>query len=103
MDSFAPIARLDTIKLLLAIETQKSWQVFQLDVNSAFLNGVLQEEIYVEQLKRFVVQGQENKVYFLKKALYGLKQIPRAWYSNIDEHLLSLDFKKSLSKGTLFI
>jgi hypothetical protein len=64
----------------------------QLDVKSAFLNGILQEEIYVEQLEGFMEQGEEEKVYLLKKALYGLKQAPRAWYSKIDEHLSSLGF-----------
>jgi hypothetical protein len=57
----------------------------------------------VEQPKGFVVRGEEEKVYLLKKALYGLKQAPRAWYSRIDEHLLKLDFKKSLSETTLYI
>ncbi|KAL5798093.1 hypothetical protein ACOSQ2_002913 [Xanthoceras sorbifolium] len=80
-DTFAPVARLDTIRMLLSIAAQISWKVLQLDVKSAFLNGILQEEIYVEQPNGFVVQGEEDKVYLLKKALYGLKQAPRAWYS----------------------
>ncbi|KAL0433783.1 UNVERIFIED_CONTAM: Retrovirus-related Pol polyprotein from transposon RE2 [Sesamum latifolium] len=101
-DTFAPIARLDKIRLLLAIASQKRWKVFQLDVKSAFLNGVLQEEIYVEQPQEFVKEG-GDKVYLLKKALYGLKQAPRAWYSKIDEHLLNLGFIKSLSKATLYV
>lgn len=102
-DTFAPVARLDTIRLLLVISAQKGWLVFQIDVKSAFLNGVLQEEIYVEQPKGFEFEGQEDKVYLLKKALYGLKQAPRVWYSRIDDHLLNLDFNKSLSKCTLYI
>ena len=102
-DTFAPVARLDTIRLLLAIAAQKSWKVYQLDVKSAFLNGFLQEEIYVEQPKGFVRKGEEDKVYLLKKPLYGLKQAPRSWYSRIDDHLLSLGFVKSLSESTLYI
>jgi len=102
-DTFAPVARLDTIRLLLAISAHKGWKVFQLDVKSAFLNGVLQEEIYVEQPDGFVIQGAEDKVYLLQKALYGLKQAPRAWYSRIDEHLLNLGFVKSLSEATLYV
>ena len=102
-DTFAPVARLDTIRLLLAIAAQKGWKVFQLDVKSAFLNGVLPEEVYVDQPEGFVKQGEEDKVYLLKKALYGLKQAPRAWYSRIDDHLLSLGFIKSLSEVTLYI
>ena len=100
---FAPVARLDTIRLLLAIAAQKGWKVYQLDVKSAFLNGFLEEEIYVEQPEGFVVKGQEDDVYLLKKALYGLKQAPRAWYSRIDEHLMQLGFRKSLSEVTLYI
>jgi hypothetical protein len=77
-DTFAPVARMDTIRLLLVVAAHRNWKVFQLDVKSAFLNGVLQEEIYVEQPAGFVVQGKADKVYLLKKALYGLKQAPRA-------------------------
>ncbi|KAL0547185.1 hypothetical protein IC582_017113 [Cucumis melo] len=102
-DTFAPVARMDTIRLLFAIAAQKGWKLYQLDVKSAFLNGVLQEEIYVEQPEGCEKQGERNKVYLLKKALYGLKQASRAWYSKIDEHLLSLGFLKSLSESTLYV
>jgi len=67
-ETFAPVARLDTIRLLLAIAAQKGWKIYQLDVKSAILNGFLQEEIYVEQPEGFVAEGQEDKVYLLKKA-----------------------------------
>jgi len=63
-----------------------------LDVKSAFLNGDLQEEIFVEQPEGFVNEGNENKVYFMKKALYGLKQAPRAWNNKVDDHLVHLGF-----------
>ena len=76
--TFAHISRLDTIRLLIAIAAQKGWRIYQLDVNYAFLNGFLEEEIYVEQPDGFDVKGHENEVYLLKKALYGLKQAPRA-------------------------
>ena len=88
--TFAPVSRLDTIKLLLALTTQNGWHIFQLDVKSAFLNGVLNEEIYVEQPDGFEKEITSNKVYLLKKALYGLKQAPRAWYIRLDGYLLSL-------------
>ena len=65
--------RLDTIRMLLAVATQKGWKIFQLDVKSAFLNGYMHEEIFVEQPKGFVMGGEEEKVSLLKKALYGLK------------------------------
>ena len=77
--------------------------VHQMDVKSAFLNGYLEEEIFVEQPQGFVVQGQEEKVYRLKKALYGLKQAPRSWYSRIDAHLVNLGFEKCLSEFTLYV
>nr|KYP62107.1 Retrovirus-related Pol polyprotein from transposon TNT 1-94 [Cajanus cajan] len=99
-DTFAPVVRLDTIRLLLAVAAQMGWKVYQLDVKSTFLNGFLQEEIYVEQPEGFEKNGEEGKVYLLKKALYGLKQAPRAWYSRIDNHLLSIGFVKSLSEST---
>ena len=61
------------------------------------------EEIYLEQLEGFVKQGEEDKVYLLKKARYGLKQAPRAWYSKINNHLLSIGFAKSLSESTIYV
>ncbi|GJU62276.1 retrovirus-related pol polyprotein from transposon TNT 1-94 [Tanacetum coccineum] len=77
-DTFAPVARHDTIKLLIAIAAQRNWKIHHLDVKSAFLNGELEEEIYVKQPEGFEVVGQEEKVYRLYKALYGLKQAPKA-------------------------
>ena len=77
-DTFAPVTRHDTIRLLLALAGQMGWKVYHLDVKSAFLNGILLEEIYVQQPEGFEVTGHEHKVYKLQKALYGLKQAPRA-------------------------
>ncbi|KAM7516070.1 hypothetical protein LguiA_005653 [Lonicera macranthoides] len=102
-ETFAPVSRLDTIRMLLALAAQKGWVIHQMDVKSAFLNGYLEEEIFVEQPEGFVSQGQEEKVYRLKKSLYGLKQAPRSWYSRIDAHLVNLGFDKSLSESTLYI
>ncbi|RVW28113.1 Retrovirus-related Pol polyprotein from transposon RE2 [Vitis vinifera] len=82
---------------------QKDWRMYQLDVKSAFLNGYLQEEIYVEQPEGFMKEEEKDKVYLLKKALYGLKQALRSWYNRIDEHLLNLGFAKSLSESTLYV
>jgi hypothetical protein len=73
-----------------------------LDVKSAFLNGVLKEEVYVEQPEGFEVKNVGHKVYKLKKALYGLKQAPRAWYSEIDAYLYICKFKRSTSEATLY-
>lgn len=76
---FAPVARHDTIRLLIALATQNSWPIFQLDVKSAFLHGDLKEQVFVKQPPGYVKVGDEFKVYQLKKALYELKQAPRAW------------------------
>ncbi|KAI5317658.1 hypothetical protein L3X38_037365 [Prunus dulcis] len=77
-------------------------KLYQLDVNSAFLNGKLQEEEYVEQPEGFVLEGKEDKVYKLRMALYGLKQAPRAWYGEIDSYFAECGFEKSLSEATLY-
>ncbi|GKV19874.1 hypothetical protein SLEP1_g30074 [Rubroshorea leprosula] len=102
-ETFAPVAKFDTIRLLFAMATQKSWLIYQLDMKSTFLNGKLKEEIYVEQPDGYVKKGAKHKVYLLKKALYGLRQAPRAWYGKIDNHLLSLGFEKSIEKATLYV
>ncbi|KAG8485839.1 hypothetical protein CXB51_019238 [Gossypium anomalum] len=103
LETFAPVARLDTIRLLVALAAQMEWKIHQLDVKSAFLNGFLEEEIYVEQPEGFKVLHKEDMVYKLKKALYGLKQAPRAWYSRIDSYLVGLGFERSLSEPTLYV
>ncbi|GKV25775.1 hypothetical protein SLEP1_g35169 [Rubroshorea leprosula] len=97
------VARHDTIRPLIALVANLGWKLFHMDVKSAFLNGVLQEEIYVEQLPRFEITRKEDCVYKLNKALYGLKQVPRAWYSRIDDYLMCPGFKKSTEEATLYV
>ncbi|GKD43760.1 retrovirus-related pol polyprotein from transposon RE1 [Tanacetum coccineum] len=87
-DTFAPVAHHDTIKLLLAIAAQQNWKIHHLDVQSAFMNGELEEDFYVKQLEGFEVVCQEEKVYRLYKALYGLKQAPKA--CNLERLIISL-------------
>lgn len=99
---FAPVARLDTIRLVLATAAQNSWHVYQLDVKSAFLHGELEEEVYIDQPPGYVKHGHENQVYKLKKALYGLKQAPRAWYSRIDAYFAKEGFLKCPYEHTLY-
>lgn len=91
---FAPVAHLETIRLIISLASQNKWKIFQMDVKSAFLNGYLEEEIYVEQPMGYKVKGHEGKVLKLKKALYGLKQAPRAWNSRIDKYFLENNFTK---------
>ena len=87
-ETFAPIARLESIRILLAIACALKIKLFQMDVKSAFLNCILSEEVYVEQPKGFEDPKLPNHVYMLKKALYGLKQAPRAWYERLTTYLL---------------
>ncbi|KAL0300303.1 UNVERIFIED_CONTAM: Retrovirus-related Pol polyprotein from transposon RE2 [Sesamum angustifolium] len=101
--TFAPVARLDTIRALIAIAANKKWKIYQMDVKSAFLHGYIDEEIYVEQPQGFIAKGSEEKVLRLKKALYGLKQAPRAWCSRIDKYFMDRGFQRSLSEPTLYI
>nr|GFC60537.1 copia protein [Tanacetum cinerariifolium] len=78
--TFAPVARIEAIRLFLAYAAHKDFTVFQMDVKTAFLNGILKEEVYVGQPPGFVSKQYPDHVYALDKALYGLKQAPRAWY-----------------------
>lgn len=102
-ETFAPVARFETVRTLLALAAQLKWPVYHLDIKSAFLNGELYEDVYVTQPEGFIVNGQEDKVYKLKKALYGLKQAPRAWYSKIDSFLRENSFERSENEPTLYI
>ncbi|KAL4297638.1 hypothetical protein GQ457_12G007010 [Hibiscus cannabinus] len=100
---FASVARIETIRLIIALAAQKKWKIHQLDVKSAFLNGFLEEEVYIEQPIGYKVKGQENKCLKLKKALYGLKQAPRAWYSRIDKYFQDKGFDRCLHEHALYI
>jgi hypothetical protein len=94
-DVFAPVARLESVRVLLAMAAQERWIVHHMDVKSAFLNGELSEEVYVIQPPGFVQEGEEEKVLRLDKALYGLCQAPRAWNIKLDHSLCEIGFKKS--------
>ena len=94
---------METIKLVLAIASQLELKVFQLDVKFAFINGELNEEVYVEQPQGYVVKGKEKKVYRLQKALYGLKQAPRAWNNKIDCYFHKKSFERSPSEPSLYV
>ncbi|WVZ61109.1 hypothetical protein U9M48_011031 [Paspalum notatum var. saurae] len=92
---FAPVARMKSVRILLAVAAHRGWAVHHMDVKSAFLNGELAEEVYVVQPPGFVAAGHERKVLKLHKALYGLKQAPRAWNAKLDTSLKQLGFSKS--------
>ena len=86
-ETFAPVARMEAIRIFLAFACYHHFMVYQMDVKSAFLNGDLEEEVYMEQPKGFSLTNKHDYVCILKKALYGLKQAPRAWYSRLDKYL----------------
>jgi hypothetical protein len=92
---FAPVARMETVRLLLGLAAHSGWEVHHMDVKSAFLNGVLTEEGFVSQPPGCVVAGKEAAALKLQKALYGLRQAPRAWYAKLDASLTSLGFTRS--------
>ncbi|GJW69300.1 retrovirus-related pol polyprotein from transposon TNT 1-94 [Tanacetum coccineum] len=96
-ESFAPVARLEVVRLFIAYAVHKSFIVYQMDVKTAFLYGPLKEEVYINQPDGFVDPYHPDQVYRLKKALYGLKQAPRAWYDELSNFLVS----KRFSKGSL--
>ncbi|GKC40380.1 retrovirus-related pol polyprotein from transposon TNT 1-94 [Tanacetum coccineum] len=102
-ESFALVARIEAIRIFLAFAAHMNMVVYQMDVKTTFLNGILREEVYASQPDRFVDQDNLNNVYKLKKALYRLKQAPRAWYDLLLKFLLSQEFTKGTVDPTLFI
>ena len=102
-ETFAPVARLEAIRMLLAFACHKNFILYQMDVKSAFLNGFINEEVYVEQPLGFGSFNFPNHVFKLKKALYGLKQAPRAWYERLSKFLISSGFKMGKINTTMFI
>ncbi|KAL9265744.1 Retrovirus-related Pol polyprotein from transposon RE2-like protein, partial [Drosera capensis] len=99
---FAPVAKLDTVRVVLALAANRSWEVHHMDVKSAFLNGELEEEVYVTQPEGFEVQGQKHLVYRLSKALYGLRQAPRAWNTQLDKSLKELGFTRCSQEQAVY-
>ena len=93
---------MDTVREILAVAAQNKWSFYKMDVKSPFLNGILEEEVYVDQPPGFYIKGKEYKVYILKKSLYGLKQDPRAWYSRIDSYFLNNGFNKRKNEPTFY-
>nr|GEW56379.1 hypothetical protein [Tanacetum cinerariifolium] len=102
-ESFAPVARMEAIRIFLAYAAHKSFTVFQMDVKTAFLHGTLKEDVYVCQPEGFIDADHRSHVNKLKKALYGLKQAPRAWYDELSTFLLQKHFFKGTIDPTLFI
>ena len=93
-ENFAPVARLESIRLVLGVSCILKFKLFQMDVKSAFLNWYLNAEVYVEQPKGFIDPSFANHVYILKKALYGLKEAPKACYERLTQFLVDQWYKK---------
>ncbi|GJZ86337.1 putative reverse transcriptase domain-containing protein [Tanacetum coccineum] len=100
---FAPVARIEAIRLFLAFASYMGFTVYQMDVKSAFLYGTIEEEVYVHQPPGFVDPAHPNKVYKVIKALYGLHQAPRAWYETLSSFLIENGFRRGTIDKTLFI
>lgn len=99
---FAPVARVETIRMIMAFAASKGWEIHHLDVKTAFLHGELKEEVYVSQPEGFEIKGNEDKVYRLNKALYGLKQAPRAWNVKLNRILHDLGFTRCSKEPSLY-
>nr|GEX18112.1 retrovirus-related Pol polyprotein from transposon TNT 1-94 [Tanacetum cinerariifolium] len=95
-ESFAPVARLEAVRIFIAYAAHKSFSIYQMDVKTTFLNGTLKEEVYVAQPDGFVDPDHQKKIYRLRKALYGMKQAPRVWYDELSTFLTSKGFTKGL-------
>jgi hypothetical protein len=101
-DTFAPVARMESVRFLFALAAQEGWRVHHMDVKSTFLNSDLKEEVYVHQPPRFTIPGKEGKVLRMRKALYGLRQAPRAWNAKLDSTLKGMGFGQSLHEATIY-
>ena len=102
-ETYAPVARLEVVRLLLAFSCIKGFKLFQMDVKSAFLNGYINEEVFVSQPPGFEDHQHPEYVFKLKMALYGLKQAPRQWYERLSDFLTSQGYDRGTSDKTLFI
>ncbi|MCO5608558.1 hypothetical protein L7F22_062769 [Adiantum nelumboides] len=102
-ETYAPTARMTTIRTVLCLAAHFGWAVFQMDVKSAFLNGEMEKEVYVSQPPGFQVTGKEDHVYRLWKALYGLKQAGRQWYLTLDHFLVKLGLRRTSSDANCYI
>jgi hypothetical protein len=101
-ETFSSVARYTSIHTIIALVASMGWKLHQIDVKTTFLNGEIDEEVYIEQPKGFMIQDEKTHVCRLKKAMYGLKQAPRAWYKNMDGFSMSLGFNKNIVDPNLY-
>jgi Reverse transcriptase (RNA-dependent DNA polymerase) len=101
-ETFASVVKLNIVRILLSIAVNKKWNLHQMDVKNAFLQGTLEEEVYMSLPPGHAQEGNTNLVCKLRKSIYGLKQYPRIWYVKLSSYLLSYDFKISNTDHSLF-
>ena len=102
-DTFSPVAKIASVRLLLSMVVMRSWLLFQLDIKNAFLYGDLVEEVYMEQPPGFVAQGESGLVCKLRRSLYGLKQSPRAWFSRFSSVVQEFGMIRSTTDHSVFL
>uniref|UniRef100_A0A2N9G1P2 Integrase catalytic domain-containing protein n=1 Tax=Fagus sylvatica TaxID=28930 RepID=A0A2N9G1P2_FAGSY len=102
-ETFSPVVKLATVRLVLSLATQYRWSLRQLDVSNAFLHGSLKEHVFMHQPPGFVDPNHPSHVCLLQKSIYGLRQAPRAWFEKFSNHLLTIGFTASLADPSLFV
>eukprot|EP00253_Pinus_taeda_P033129 PITA_33129 len=101
-ETFSPIARYSSIKSMLALSAHMGWKIHQMDVKTSFLNGKIEEQVYIERPEGFETFDSESHMCRLKRDLYRLKQAPRVWYTRIDNFFTRLGFTKSEVDANLY-
>ena len=101
-ETFCPVVRFESFRALIALAAQNGLKLHQMDVTTAFLNGELEDEVYMKQPEGFIVQDQEHLVCKLKRSIYGLRQSPRCWNSTLDRHLQKMGFVPTTSDPCLY-
>jgi transposase InsO family protein len=102
-ETFSPVVRLESLRTMIALAVQNDMKLHQMDVTTAFLNGILKEEVYMKQPEGFITKGQEHLVCNLKRSIYGLKQSPRCWNSALDDSLKKMGFVQTASDPCLYV
>ena len=101
-ETFCPVVRFESIKLIIALAAKYNLQLHQVDITTAFLNGELEEDIFMKQPERYEIKGKEHMVCKLKRSIYGLKQSPRCWNQALDKHLKKMGFKSSTNDPCIY-
>ena len=101
-ETFLPIAMLKSIRILLSIAAYYDYEIWKMDVKTVFLNGNLEEEIYMTQLEGFIAKNQEHMVCKLKRSIYGLKQTSRLWNTRFDQAIKSFGFEQNLDEPCVY-